>query len=334
MTGKTDLTGRTPFAEAVRQALQAQVEIVIIRLKQAASTDPAEAAEGVHEARVALRRAQSLLGFATPWIDAGWAKKRLKSYGGLFRLLGKVRDRDIASERAGAFFPADEPDAAPLLAALNSRRDKQHEALRKKLADKKTLLILGRELSSVASADALLAMVPVPVSNRGQVRLFDLADVLPAMLGQALACLTVYSHVLKAPESDAGEDMLHQLRLAGKDLRDLVLFARPCLDDQTDALIQNLREIQQTLGSWHDTVVARRQLQKLSSELQKKEAARHWLDFESTRGEDLVKVFYEAWRKMSPDCLRRQLAIALTALDKPSGCACCSGCGGQPEPAS
>ncbi len=334
MTGKTGLTARTPFAEAVRQALQAQVEIVITRLKQAASTDPAEAAEGVHEARVALRRAQSLLGFAAPWIDAGWAKKHLKSYRWLFNLLGKVRDRDIASERASAFFPADEPDAAPLLAALNSRRDKQHEALRKKLADKKTLQILGRELSAVASADALLAMVPVPVGNRGQVRLFDLADVLPAMLGQALACLTAYSHVLNALESDAGEDMLHQLRLAGKDLRDLVLFARPCLDDQTDALIQDLREIQQTLGSWHDTVVARRQLQKLTSEMQKEEAARRWLEFEIARGENLIKAFYMAWEKMSPACLRGLLAQALSGLDKPSGCAGCSGCGGQPEPAS
>jgi len=196
------------------------------------------------------------------------------------------------------------------------------------------LQILGRELSAVASADALLAMVPVPVGNRGQVRLFDLADVLPAMLGQALACLTAYSHVLNALESDAGEDMLHQLRLAGKDLRDLVLFARPCLDDQTDALIQDLREIQQTLGSWHDTVVARRQLQKLTSEMQKEEAARRWLEFEIARGENLIKAFYMAWEKMSPACLRGLLAQALSGLDKPSGCAGCSGCGGQPEPAS
>jgi|LSQX01.1.fsa_nt_gb CHAD domain-containing protein len=334
MTDKNALTAQTPLAEAVRQALQAQLEIVIVQLKKAASEDRTEAADGVHDARVALRRALALLTYTGPWIDARWVKKRCKSYRGLFGLLGKVRDADIASERAAAFCATDDDGAALLLAALDKRCDKLHKDLQKQLADKKTLQILGRELAAVASADALLAMLPVPVTNRGQVRLFELADVLPGMLGQALGCLTVYRRVIGAPDAVSSQDVLHQLRLAGKDLRDLILFARPCLDEKADELVQDLRQIQQTLGGWHDTVVAQNQLGKLAADLQKEEAARRWLDFESARGQDLIKAFYAVWVKMTPGCLRQQLSAALAALELPSGgCACCSGCGGQPEPA-
>lgn len=321
-----------PLVEAVRIALQEQAGQAAVQFQRACSDDAAQAADGIHDARVAMRRSIALLTQAKPWIDKKWIAARRSAAQSFLRLSGAARDADVIAHKAERFFAGrPDVDADALLALLCRRRDRKHAALCRKLNSKDSLQKLGREMAALSVADAAVRMLPVPVSDRGSVRLYRLADCLPVMLWRAASSLTVFHSVVTgaAPDGQAGvsEPVLHRLRLAAKDFRYVVSFAGPLLGESADAMLQEFKTFQDVLGDWHDTVVARRLLENLKVKPETEEAVRLWLADQQTEGDSLQCAFFNIWSRMTPQWFHALLADGLTHFYAQTGDpACRCGC--------
>jgi CHAD domain-containing protein len=337
MTEHKQWTANMPLIEAVRTALLEQAGNAAVQFQRACSEDMAEATEGIHDARVALRRSIALLTLAKPWIDKKWVAARRSADQSFLRLLGSVRDADVLVLKAGRFFAGQEAvDAGALLAQLRRRRDRKHAALCRRLGSKDSLQKLGREMAALSVADAAVRMLPVPVSDRGSVRLYRLADCLPVMLWRAASVLTVFHSVVnvqaQAPDgqADISELVLHRLRLAAKDFRYVVSFAGPLLGQAADAMLQEFKPFQDVLGDWHDTVIARRLLEKMKVSPETEEAVRLWLAEQQAEGDSLQREFFRLWSRLTPQWFHAALSDGLTHFYAQSGeteCQCCGGCG-------
>jgi CHAD domain-containing protein len=339
MTEQKRWSANMPMIEAVRAALLEQAGNAAVQFKRACSEDLAEATEGIHDARVALRRSIALLTQAKPWIDKKWVAARRSADRSFLRLLGSVRDADVLVIKAERFFTGQEAvDAGVLLAQLRRRRDRKHAALCRRLGSKDSLQKLGREMAALSVADAAVRMLPVPVSDRCSVRLYRLADCLPVMLWRAASALTVFHSIVniqaQAPEgqADISEPVLHRLRLAAKDFRYVVSFAGPLLGQAADSMLQEFKPFQDVLGDWHDTVVARRLLEKLKVSPETEAAVRLWFADQQKEGDSLQREFFRLWSRLTPQWVHASLSAGLShfyAQSDETACGCCGSCGDQ-----
>lgn len=334
MTEHNQWTATTPLIEAVRIALLEQQNSAIEQLSKACSADRQTAAEGVHDARVALRRSIALLDQAAPWMEKKWVCGRRKKNQSFLRLLGRVRDADILVLQAERFFAGQDSEAVlALLTQLRESRNLKHARLCRKLNSKEQLQKLGGEIAILTDADATLRMLPVPVSDRGSVRLYRLGDCLPAMLWCAVSRLTVFQSVIpgSAGEADTlrivSENILHRLRLAAKDLRYVIAFAAPLLGESTDTLLAEFKELQTILGDWHDTVIARQAIKKLKTTPETTDVVRPWLIERQAEGDRLQCAFNQLWAQMTPQWFHRHLTDGLSRFyalkENETGCSGC-----------
>ncbi len=333
-------SGNMPMIEAVRIALLEQSGNAAVQFQRACSANVAAAAEGVHDARVALRRSIALLTQTKPWIDKKWVAARRSSDQYFMRLLGSVRDIDVLVLKAERFFAGQEAvDAGELLAQMRQKRDRKHAGLCRKLNNKESMQKLGREMAALSVADAAVRMLPVPVSDSGTVRLYRLTDCLPVMLWRAASSLTVFHSIVselnQAPDgqADISEPVLHKLRLAAKDFRYVVSFAGPLLGETADTMLQEFKQFQDVLGDWHDTVDARCLLDKQKISPATEEAVRLWLAELQSEGDSLKREFFSKWSRMTPQWFHTGLSAGLTHFYAQTGdpaCQCCCGCDDQP----
>ncbi|MDW7659239.1 MAG: CHAD domain-containing protein, partial [Bacillota bacterium] len=279
-----------------------------------------------------------LLTQTKPWIDKKWIAARRKTDQYFMRLTGNVRDADVLVLKAERFFAGQESvDADALLTQLRKKRDRKHAGLCRKLNSKDSLQKLGREMAALSVADAAVRMLPIPVSDSGSVRLYRLVDCLPVILWRAASALTVFHSIVAGQtqttngQADVSEPVLHRLRLAAKDFRYVVSFAGSLLGETADTMLQEFKSFQDVLGDWHDTIVARRQLDKIKVSPENEEAVRLWLAELQSEGDSLRHEFFSKWSSMTPQWFHRCLSTGLTHFYEQTGdpdCRCCS-CGKQ-----
>ncbi|MEW6074280.1 MAG: CHAD domain-containing protein [Planctomycetota bacterium] len=241
-----------PASGALRTLLGALRAVVLANAEGVAGDlDP----EFLHDFRVAVRRARSILGQLKQVLPAVVVNRLAPELTWLGRQTGPLRDLDVflawIHDQAGA--PAGDlpPDLVPLLAHLHERRQIELHSLRRTL-DSSRFRDLLRTWGDVAAGEvgdggaALRASWPV-------------REVVSARVRRVHARFIEQGRQI-GPASSPGE--LHRLRIRGKKLRYLLDGFRSLYDAEAIAeLIRHMKRLQDALGELHDSGVQAERLE-------------------------------------------------------------------------
>jgi len=190
--------------------------------------------ETVHQLRTTVRRVETLL--TTTWPTPGRKEQKLlKQLDRLRRRAGKVRDLDVQIEALASLrLESITRDRARVMASLEKARAKRESRLLRAFRDevdgglhkrlKRTSARLQQESPRVAHADATEARF-------------------------LAAALDKFAALVKQRPS-LSEGNLHDFRMDCKRVRYLAEMAGE--DPKVNAVIEQLRRIQDSIGTWHD----------------------------------------------------------------------------------
>jgi CHAD domain-containing protein len=228
-------TDRSPVA-LLRAALDGSVDQLLEQVELACSSDDPEA---VHRGRVATRRLRSDLHTFGPVLDVDVANELRVRLRGVGELLGAVRDDDVLLERLRAraqeLPETDGPAFGRLLSGLGRER-----------AAARAALVEGLAGASFHDLVADLRAVGAGARDGTGVGARRLARRPWKRLRRAVRALP------EVPTDDA----LHDVRKKTKHARYAVEAIEPLVRGPGRRLAHRLRDLQDTLGSHHDAVVA------------------------------------------------------------------------------
>jgi CHAD domain-containing protein len=209
-------------------------------------------AEGVHGARVAVRRMRSDLRSFEPFLDHEWARSLREEMRWIGDALGAVRDADILVQRlegdVEALPDADRTPAYLVLGSFRSARDAAHAALHTTLHEARYAELLARVVTA--------GRYPVLGARAGEDARDGLADVLAANWKGLRK--TVRSRT--RPATDA---QLHAIRIRAKRVRYAAEAAEPAWGAKATRFAHRLERLQSVLGEHHDAVAAEASLRAL-----------------------------------------------------------------------
>ncbi|HZD37640.1 MAG TPA: CYTH and CHAD domain-containing protein [Actinomycetes bacterium] len=246
-----DLDGRATVQELVRHDLSAAVLRLfrhdpIVRL----GADP----EGVHQARVAMRRFRSSLRTFRPVLEEGWAVRLREQAKWLADRLGAARDADVLQARLRAHLERlGEPDVQGgdwLLRRLDRQRKTARAAV----------LAAMRESAYLQLLDDLIAAANSPMVLGGG---RSAAEALAPRVARTWQRLR--DEVAQAgPEPP--DEQLHRIRIRAKRCRYAAEAVTPVVGKPAARFAAAVEAIQEILGDHHDAVVAQEWLRKAAAE--------------------------------------------------------------------
>jgi CHAD domain-containing protein len=207
--------------------------------------------EELHDMRVSTRRLRAALRVFAPYYKKRVVQDHTRRLKRAARLLGAVRDLDVALLKARAYLeslpPEREHDLDPLIDAWETRREQAREQM---------LAYLDSErYKDLKEALGLF----VTVEGRGARRAKELppepvavGHVLPALIYTQWARVRAFEPVL-----DGGSvETFHALRIACKGLRYTLEFFRELLGPEAEDVIVEVVTLQDHLGNLNDADVA------------------------------------------------------------------------------
>lgn len=249
--------------------------------------------EELHDMRVATRRMRSALQFFAPYVHGALVTTCNDGLRKLARVLGDVRDMDVAIENAYAYLadlPSSETcDLDPLLRAWRvNRRGPRRYMLRYFHSRGYQNLLHDMEalLDSLQSGQA--ATSKHDTLNR----------VAPRFLHVRWQIVHAYDAVLE----NAPVELLHALRIDCKRLRYGLEFFREVLPNKVVAIIPEVVALQDHLGELHDAAVAIAMLDGFLAEPQEGydlEGVRAYRKACQARMARRLRTFPDAWRRFS-----------------------------------
>jgi len=308
----TNVSGIQPqmtMAEAARLIWRQQLMEII--LWEAGSRTGADM-ESVHQMRVCTRKARAAVALFSAYFKPGAIRPYVKALRHTGRLLGAVRDRDVALLNLGKYAGNQRPGVRKGLQAVARTWKSEHKAARRALlawldspdyqgfvVDFDTFCRTPGAGAKDVTWQAGQPLVPAQVRH-----------VLPAVITQQYAAMRAYEVLFDEMES-VPEEALHALRIEGKRLRYCLEFTKHLLGEPGAALIANLRDIQDHLGNLNDAVVSRGQLQAME---EKGEAVAAYIAEQQGIVDTLCSQFPEHfWRFVGPES-RTALAEAVARL--------------------
>ena len=242
-----------------------------------ARSDSALDEEAIHDARVILRSLLSVFGSLRPYLRKDWLAAVDPDLRAARKLLGGVRDTDVllghikdyalrpvpadAAGTAAASGQAPE-GAAPLfrpedlpagLRGLHASLQRERATALARAAAHYASDAYRELLHKLDDNDAARTCRPA-LDRRGRARPMLLADIMAAGVDQAVRNLLAHdrwTHGHLIPE-----DLLHNMRIAFKQLRYLMAFFGSQGGKNGERLIRLCRRCQESLGQMHDNAVA------------------------------------------------------------------------------
>ena len=214
-----------------------------------------EKIEELHDMRVAVRRMRAASKVFEAYLDPAKLEPHLKGLKNTLGSLGKVRDLDVFRERAERYLKTlpsgHEHDLDPLFTLIGEEREK---------ARKKMLDYLDSEKYSHFKKDLSEALLSpetliLQTTNKNCDALpHRIKDVLPSILYARMADINAYSEWIEGPFLPVRR--LHRLRIAAKGMRYTLEFFEGVLGKDANAMIVELKSLQDHLGNLHDAVLA------------------------------------------------------------------------------
>ena len=216
-------------------------------LRREEGTRLGEDPEELHDMRVATRRLRSALGMFRGFVGGPLAQEAGDHLRELGRVLGEVRDLDVAIEKARARAEAADglmaEDVEPLLASWSQRRRRPRLRLLHHLqsAGYARLQVVFRELlESLATPEPADAASPT------------VGDVAPRFMYVHWHVVMAYDAIIKG----APIELLHALRIDCKGLRYAMEAFVDILPADVAAVVTDVIALQDHLGELHDAAVA------------------------------------------------------------------------------
>jgi CHAD domain-containing protein len=204
--------------------------------------------EGVHQARVGLRRARSVLRVFRPLLDPAWTSPLDAELGALGRLLGGLRDLDVLGARLHAAVIAlpEQRDRLAAMTLTGRMADARRTALRRVSVH---LMSPGFEAlidRALAAAEDLHPAVGVDLGAPA-------ADHAAALVGPSWRALARDAH--RATRRPPTDEQLHMIRIRAKRARYACDVVAPVAGRPADRLSKHLGRLQDVLGDLHDVAV-------------------------------------------------------------------------------
>jgi len=240
-------------ADVIRAAIASSVQRLLLQLPQVhLDQDP----EGVHQARVAIRRLRSDLRTFGALLDEESIEGLRDELSWLGGELGKVRDADVLGEqlrrRLSRHPEIDAEATADVLHLLERERKAALAAVTGDLVGTRCLALL----------DALVALAAEPPLRAGAEG--PAATVLPPLVDRSWRKLRRHVRRLDDPPAD---EALHRTRILAKRVRYAAEAVRPAAPKEAAYFARHAAAIQSELGDQHDHVVAGQWLEAHASAL-------------------------------------------------------------------
>ncbi len=302
----------TPMGVVGQRILQHHFALM---LRNEAGTREGKDIEALHDMRVATRRMRAALRVFAPFYRRRTQRKLAKSLRTAGRALGKVRDWDVFLENARRYQAEMSPQAdfEALLADWQAQRDIAQVQLRAWLSGK-------AYASLVARLESFIQEPPVrdlPPNMPQHVR-----TVVPSLVYARLSNMLAYESLL----STADVTQLHALRIAAKRLRYTLEFFSDVLGEESTAVIEVIKRLQDHLGALNDANVACTRLTHMLStwdETQRTHplpehyspyALAEYLAFSHQKRHEWLATFPQTWESLLTPDWKRSLALAIAAL--------------------
>jgi CHAD domain-containing protein len=240
------VSGSPTAREVIHAAIARSVQSHLLQLPIARV---GEGTEGVHQARVALRRLRSDLRTFGSLLDPIWVAELSKEVRWFGDRLGDVRDADVRIEVLTQVIDAEpdinEDDTMALLEYLRVERDHAHARLLEVLDSPRCTELLDR-LVDAADDPRTAPQADDPAE-----------EIIPALVDRPWRKLRKAVSRL-GPEPSHGE--IHRIRIKSKRCRYAAEAIEPVMGKPARRLVKAMKQIQNSLGDLNDAIVIRAHL--------------------------------------------------------------------------
>lgn len=217
--------------------------------------------EAVHDARVAIRRARAAARIYQGYFQPKAVRRHFKRLRKTARLLGAVRDLDVAIAKLERYQQKtrkrSQGDLQTTLGKWMAKRSAAHQALTAWLESTEYAEFVTMFLTFCRTPGAgIIDMTPKPGE---EVTPFQVRHVTPTMLLTNFARVRSYEVWFDGAEAPPVET-IHRLRIECKYLRYNLEFMAGLLGPESGEIIALLRKLQDDLGDLNDAVVSRQLL--------------------------------------------------------------------------
>ena len=221
----------------VRKQVRAQVRVLRTRTDAVRDED----ADGVHDLRVASRRLRAILAEHKGLFDKGAVRKVRKRARRVTRALGRPRELDVSIEvtqrlRNGCHGPA-RYAASHLLRQLRAQRAGQSSAIAK--------------TTDQVDSSKFRKAVKTLLNSGPKPGKLDLGRAARSLRKRYRAVVAAHA----AWQEASTDESLHALRIEFKRFRYTCEIYRNVNGSHLDKFIASLKEVQESLGEWHDYCV-------------------------------------------------------------------------------
>lgn len=238
------LQATLPVSEAARRILLGHLDAMRRERERVLRSG---AVDAVHALRVACRRGRTTLRTFAPWLPERLLRALKRVFRSAARACGPLRDLDVLVEDLRADREA-LPD--PLRAAARAIRRHLARQRQRLLEDARRELGRKRRATQLARAAALLEAEPADASP-------PLGEVAPACVRAAAErVLGDAERILARPVATVGDDAIHELRLALKDLRYVAETFVELFGRALARFGKRMAGLQEITGRHHDASVA------------------------------------------------------------------------------
>ena len=316
--GKTGISPDDPMSEAGRKVLLYHFAEMLAHEQ---GTRLGQDIEELHDMRVATRRMRAAFEVFGDAFEPKILKTHLKGLKATGRALGQVRDLDVFMEKAQHYLdglPEGERSGLdPLLHVWQEEREQARTEMNIYLvsdAYQEFKLKFNRFLHT--PGDGALAVPqdhPTPYLVR---------EIAPVLIYNRLAAVRAYASILV----HASIEQMHALRIEYKKLRYTVEYFREVLGEESKAVINDIKKLQDHLGDLNDADVATsilrsfldgwdaRQASLPVSERQNPEAIVGYLAARHAERHRLMVTFQQDWEFFLRPEFRQNLALAISVL--------------------
>ena len=263
---KLNIQPEMHMAEACRLIWRQQaVQIILLEHGVRAAAAGVDDPEYVHDIRVAIRRARAAHELFGHYFRPRDVKPILGGLRRLGKLLGRVRDLDVAIENLKTYaaeFEGDEERVAGLERATQRQRETALAALMQWLDSEEhaslvaSFMVLATSPGMGVRRSTATSYLPQPIQVR---------HCMPSTIVDRFERVRAYESLLDSATAaaEAPADQLHALRIQCKYLRYALEFNRHLLGKEGEELIGRLKQMQDHLGELNDCTVEVRRLSRL-----------------------------------------------------------------------
>lgn len=290
-------------------------------LRHEPGTRAGEDIEALHDMRVATRRMRAALRVFGPAFTRKTLKRLRKGLKATGMALGPVRDLDVSLAKLQAYQQSlpeqEQPGLAILFDAWQAQRDKARQDMLAYLDSgthaEFTQFMFEFVGTKTMGARPIPGGLPIP---------YQLRHVVPGLVYDRYEAVHAYEVVL----DNASLETLHQLRISFKELRYILEYFREILGEEREAVINQVKIIQDHLGELNDAHVASAILRNFlagweESQLHLPLAKRQnpaqvatYLNAKLNEQHQLLITFPRVWARFNNPKFRRNLALAISVL--------------------